>query len=134
MQAEALVIFNPALQKNSEYIQKQLLLLVSKARYQSAQFIPYFENHLWKPLAEHANKQAKKIAASIEKSKKLRLSYPVETNQIFFTAPSNLIPKIQEKIACYLWSEDKGEIRFVTSWSTTDEDVKTVENILNDCS
>jgi threonine aldolase len=130
MQAEALVIFNPALQKHSEYIQKQILLLVSKARYQSAQFIPYFEDHLWKSLAEHANKQAKKIAASIEKSKKFRLSYPVETNQIFFAAPPNLIPKIQEKISCYLWNEEKGEIRFVTSWSTTDEDVKAVQAIL----
>lgn len=134
MQAEALVIFNPALQKNSEYVQKQILLLVSKARFQSAQFIPYFENQLWKPLAEHANRQAKKIAACLERSKKIRLSYPVETNQIFFTAPSNVIAKIQEKITCYLWNEDKGEIRLVTSWCTTDEDVKTVEKILKECS
>ncbi len=133
IQAEALVIFHPELQKNSEYVQKQILLLISKARFQSAQFIPYFEKKLWKSLAEHANKQAKKIAAVVEKSKPLRLSYPVETNQIFFTAPADVISKIQDRIACYVWNEEKGEIRFVTSWLTTDEEVRVVQKILEEC-
>ena len=41
----------------------------------------------------------------------LSLQYPVETNQLFFSAPRSWIPLIQERIACYLWNEEK--MRFV---------------------
>jgi threonine aldolase len=42
--AEALLIFNPALQEGSDHLQKQTLQLLSKMRYLSAQYIPFFKN------------------------------------------------------------------------------------------
>ena len=129
MGAEALVIFNPLLQAGSDHLQKQTLQLLSKMRYLSAQYIPFFQNDLWHTLASHANAKAKEIARIIEETPHLRLSSPVETNQIFFTAPADWIPLIQEKVACYLWNKEKNELRFITSWNTSEEDVAKVQSI-----
>jgi threonine aldolase len=130
MGAEALLIFNPILQEGSEHLQKQTLQLISKMRYLSAQYIPLFKDELWRHLAAHANEKAKEIASIIAAIPQLSLSYPVATNQIFFTAPAAWLPLIQERIFCYPWDNEKNEIRFITSWSTSDQDVKDVQAIL----
>jgi threonine aldolase len=41
--AEALLIFNESLQAGSDHLQKQTLQLLSKMRYASAQYIPFFK-------------------------------------------------------------------------------------------
>jgi threonine aldolase len=132
--AEALVIFNPALKPASDYLQKQTLQLLSKMRYLSAQYIPFFKKELWHQLASHANQKAREIAQIIQSTAHLALSYPVETNQVFFTAPASWGALIQEQIFCYPWDQEKGEIRFIASWNTSDEDVKNVERALTEIS
>ncbi len=99
--------------------------------YAPAQYIPFFKNDLWKTLSTQANQQAQKIASIIKAIPHLSLSYPVETNQIFFTAPPSWLPLIQEEIFCYPWNQEKNEIRFITSWNTSDQDVKAVKSILS---
>jgi threonine aldolase len=127
--AEALLIFNKALEEGSDHLHKQTLQLLSKMRYLSAQYIPFFEKNLWHDLAVQANQRAKEIAAIIKTTPHLSLSYPVESNQIFFTTPSSWIPLIQENIDCYLWDQEKNEIRFITSWCTSEEDIRNLEVI-----
>lgn len=128
--AEALLIFNPSVQEGWDYLQKQTLQLVSKMRYLSAQFIPFFEKKLWETLASKANLKAQEIASLIEQCPHLNISYPVQTNQIFFTAPASWIPIIQEKIYCYLWNEEKNEVRFIASWCTSESDIDKVRELL----
>ena len=101
MFAEALLIFNKNLQKGSDHIHKQTLQLVSKMRYLSVQYIPFFEKNLYQTLAHNANQKALELGKLIEKTPQLSLSYPIETNQIFFTLPAHLISFIQEHIECY---------------------------------
>lgn len=132
--AEALLVFNPALEEGSDYLQKQTLQLLSKMRYLSAQYIPFFKNELWRTLAMQANHKAKEIASIINMTPHLSLSYPVETNQTFFTTPASWIPLIQEKIFCYPWDQEKNEIRFIASWNTSEEDVQDVQTILSEVS
>ena len=132
MGAEALLIFNPLLQQGSDYLQKQTLQLLSKMRYLSAQYLPLFKNELWKTLAMHANKKAQEIAAIIESIPHLTLSYPVQSNQVFFTAPKNWIPLIQEKIFCYVWDQDKNQIRLIPSWNTSEAEIKILCSILTE--
>ncbi len=134
MGAEALLIFNTHLEEGSDHLQKQTLQLLSKMRYLSAQYIPFFKNDLWHILAAQANEKAQEIASLIEETPHLSLSYPVETNQIFFTAPAAWIPLIQEKISCYLWDVEKREIRFITSWNTSEQDVINVKLALSEIS
>lgn len=128
MGAESLVIFNPALLEGSDHLQKQTLQLMSKMRYLSTQYIPFFKNDLWHTLATHANQKAKEIASIIKDTPHLSLTYPVETNQIFFTAPTSWIPLIQERIFCHPWDQEKNEIRFIASWNTSDQDVQNVKS------
>lgn len=80
--------------------------------------------------ADPWTEEAQKIASIIQDIPNLSLSHPVQTNQIFFTAPPSWIPLIQEKIFCYLWDQSKNEIRFITSWNTSEEDVEKIRLIL----
>jgi threonine aldolase len=132
MGAEAMLIFNEHLQEGSDYLQKQLLQMPSKMRYLSAQYIPFLKNDFWYSLAKHANQKAQEISSVIESIEGLTLSFKVETNQIFFTAPAAWIPLIQEKVFSYLWDSEKNEVRFISSWNTSDEDVKQLRLILSD--
>jgi threonine aldolase len=132
MGVESLLIFNSALQEGSDHLQKQTLQLMSKMRYLSAQYIPFFKNDLWRSLATQANQKAQEIASVIKAIPQLSLSYSVETNQIFFTAPAFWIPLIQEKIFCYPWDLEKNEIRFIASWNTSEQDVKDLQSILGE--
>ncbi len=134
MCAEALLIFNSSLLKGSDHLHKQTLQLLSKSRYISVQYISFFKNNLFHSLAEQANQKAQEIAAVIKMFPKITLSYPVETNQIFFTAPPSWIPLIQQKILCYPWDIEKNELRFIASWNTTKEEVESVKSVLCDCS
>ncbi len=129
--AEAALIFNPGLEEGSDHLHKQNLQLLSKMRYLSAQYIALFTDNLWKTLANQANEKALELAKIIQSNPKLKISYPVQTNQIFFTAPPEWIPKIQEKILCYPWDQEKNELRFIPSWNTTDDDVKAVQDLLS---
>lgn len=131
---ESLLIFNPSLQESADHLHKQNLGVVSKMRYLSAQYIPFFKKELWHILATQANQKAQEIASFIKMTPHFSLSYPVETNQIFFTAPISWIPIIQEKILCYLWNKEKNEMRFITSWNTTKKDVEAVQCLFHELS
>lgn len=134
MGAEALVIFNSELESGSDHLQKQTLQLQSKMRYLSAQYIPFFAQGLWKDLATQANQKAHEIADVIKSIPHLSLSYPVETNQVFFIAPEAWIPLIQEKIVCHSWDLEKNEIRLIASWCTSEKDVEGLKKALNEIS
>lgn len=134
MGVESLIIFNPALQEGSDHLHKQTLLLLSKMRYLSAQYIPFFREGLWHLLASQANQKAQQIGAIIQSFPHLSLSYPVDSNQIFFTAPTVWLPLIQEKIFCYLWNSEKNEVRFIASWNTSEEDIKNIKIVLEEAS
>jgi threonine aldolase len=134
MGAEALVIFNPTLYEGSDHLQKQTLQLLSKMRYLSAQYIPFFKDNLWLELAKNANQRAQEITTIIKEIPQFALSYSVESNQIFFTVPNAWISLIQEKIFCYPWDKEKNEVRFITSWNTSEQDVKVVRSVLIDIS
>jgi threonine aldolase len=134
MGTEALLIFNSLLQEGSDHLQKQTLQLLSKTRYLSAQYLPFFKNDLWLKLATQANQRAQEIASIIKTTPHLSLSHPVETNQIFFTAPTSWLSLIQEKIFCYLWDQEKNEVRFITSWNTPEQDIEDVRSALSEIS
>lgn len=130
--AEALLIFNPSLEAASDHLHKQTLQLTSKMRYLSAQYPPLLKDDLWLTLAKQANQKAQEIASIIKSTPGLSLNYPVETNQLFFTAPADWISLIQEKVFCYPWDISKNELRFVTSWNTSDEEIAKLRSIFSE--
>ena len=64
MMGEAVVAFREEVAADIKYYRKQSAQLASKMRYLSAQFIPYLDG-LWLRNAQHANRQARRLAAAL---------------------------------------------------------------------
>lgn len=123
MMGESVISFRPEVTENLAYIRKQSAQLASKLRYMSAQFLPYLENNLWLENARHANNCALKLADAMNKFDEIKFTQKIESNQLFFILPADVLAKLQEKYFFYVWNEARNEARLVTSWDTTDEDI-----------
>ena len=124
MYGEAVVFFDPRLAKNFKYIRKQGMHLASKMRFISAQFEALLSNELWLKNGAHANRMAKLLATEIEKIPQIKVTQAVEANAVFAIVPERYIPVIQEKYFFYVWNEAVSEVRFMTSFDTTEDDIK----------
>jgi len=133
MMGECVVIFNPELSKNAKFYRKQSAQLASKMRYLSAQLTAYFTDDLWLTNATHANEMAKMLYYELQKYPDVHFTQKVESNALFLTMPRPLIDQLLEKWFFYFWKEEANEIRLVTSFDTTKEDVlsflKSVESL-----
>ena len=123
MGAECVVVFNPNLMGEARYARKQACQLASKMRYVSCQFIPFLTDELWRKCADHANRLAVKLHDALVQMPDVRFTQPMESNQLFFILPREKEEKLLEKYFFYFWNEAVGEMRLVTSWDTTEEDV-----------
>lgn len=129
MMGEAVVSFRPELTANLPYYRKQSAQLASKMRYLSAQFLPYLDG-LWLENARHANRQAQKLKEILARYPQIRFTQPVETNQLFFTIPRQASEALLKHYFFYTWNESTNEVRLVTSWDTTDEDIERFGKLL----
>jgi len=123
MIGEAVLFFNPELSKNAKYVRKQSTQLYSKMRFISAQFLAYFNDELWKRNAAHSNRMAKLLEREIYKIPAIQLTQEVESNGVFAIVPPEIIPQLQEKYFFYMWDEFRSEVRWMTSFDTTEEDI-----------
>ena len=123
MMGEAVLFFNPKLAAKTKYIRKQSMQLYSKMRFISAQFLAYFENELWKRNATHSNNMARLLEAEVKKIPAIRLTQEVEANGVFAIVPAEIIPKLQEEYFFYMWDESRSEVRWMTSFDTSEDDI-----------
>ncbi len=124
LMAEAVVIFNPNLREDFELLQKQSMQLYSKMRYLSGQFIPFFEQKLWLRAATQANQACQLLAQKLSEIPAVKITRPVETNQMFAILPANIIPTLQAEYPFYIWDVSTNEVRLVTSFDTTQDEVE----------
>ncbi|MDF9829830.1 low specificity L-threonine aldolase [Parabacteroides sp. PF5-6] len=132
MMGEAVIAFRPEIAEDLQYYRKQSAQLASKMRYLSAQFVPYLENNLWLENAMRANISARKLAEALSLYPQIRFTQKVESNQLFFTIPTEPLKKLQEEYFFYMWNEECNEARLVTSWDTTGEDIARFEQSLRE--
>lgn len=130
MIGECVVVFNPALIKNAKFYRKQSAQLASKMRYLSCQFTAYLTDDLWLKNATHANNMAKMLYEGLNKFPEIKFTQKPETNALFLTMPRQMIDKLLESYFFYFWNEANNEIRLVTSFDTTEEDVTGFINAL----
>ena len=123
MMGECVIVFNKDLQKEARFVRKQSAQLASKMRYLSCQFTAYLTDELWLKKATHANVMAAKLYKELKKLPEVTFTQKVESNQLFLTMPRPIIDRMLESYFFYFWNEDKDEIRLVTSFDTTEEDV-----------
>lgn len=130
LMGEAVVSFRPEWNESLVYYRKQSAQLASKQRYLSAQFLPYFENGLWLENARKANESARRLAEVLQRYPEVVFTQPVESNALFFTLPAPVIERLSADYFFYMWNEARNEARLVTSWDTTEKDIRDFENSL----
>jgi threonine aldolase len=124
MNAEAVVIFN-APDSELPRMQKQAMQLISKMRYVSGQFIPYLTNEHWRVNASNANSLAQRLANGLKQrlGERLILTQAVDTNQLFCILPDEVKQKLRNAGHVFYDWNTPGEVRFVTSWDSTEQEV-----------
>ena len=132
MFGEAVVITNPALLKNFMPLVKQHGALLAKGRLLGLQFEALFTDNLYERIACETVGRAMRLRDIFNAA-----GYPVvvdsPTNQQFFTLPNTLIDKLKEEASFEIWGprgESESTVRFVTGWSTTDEDIETLKDLM----
>lgn len=123
MMGEAVLFFNPELTQNTKYIRKQSMQLYSKMRFVGAQFLAYFGNDLWKETATHANKMARLLESEVSKIPEIKITEPVLANGVFAIVPRKIIEPLQERFFFYIWDDTKPEVRWMTSFDTTEQEI-----------
>ncbi len=124
MFGEAVVFFDPKLASGFKYLRKQGTHLPSKMRFISAPFTALLEKDLWRRNAEHANRMARVLAAELTKIPQIKLTQKVESNGVFALVPRKYIPALQKQYFFYVWNEATSEVRFMTSFDTTEDDIR----------
>ncbi|PKQ61105.1 threonine aldolase [Labilibaculum filiforme] len=123
MLGEAVIFFNPELSKEAKYIRKQSMQLFSKMRFIGAQFDAMLTNDLWLKSARHANKMAKLLEQEVLKIDEIKITQKVQANGIWALIPKDKIEKLQEEYFFWIWDENTGEVRWLCSFDTTEEDI-----------
>lgn len=123
MAAESVIFLKRGLADNFKYLRKQGMQLASKMRFIAAQMIAYLEDGLWKRNAAHANSMARLLCQKLTGIPEIIVTQKVESNGVFAVVPPEIIGLLQEEFFFYMWNEARNEVRWMTSFDTTEEDV-----------
>ncbi len=135
---EAVVFFDLQLADDFLFRRKRAGQLLSKGRYLSAQMLAYLQDDLWLDNARQSNLRAQALAKGINQVKGVRLSQPVEANEVFAYMPKPLYDALEAKGAhFYEWPVDgmaPGEthVRFVLSYATPIEHVNRFTSLVKE--
>lgn len=106
--------------------------LLAKGKLLGVQFLTLFNDNLYLRIGRHADRLANALKEGLL-AKGFRTYIDSPTNQQFFFLPNEVIDRLSGNVGFELWGP-KGEgesiVRFVTDWSTTEEDVMVLLNSL----
>ena len=108
--------------------------LLAKGRVLGIQFDTLFTDDLYFRNGAHAIDMKNKLV-KVLKDAGIEFFYESPTNQQFVILENEMIAKLKEKIAFSFWEkydDTHTVMRFVTSWSTTDDDIAGLSDILKD--
>jgi threonine aldolase len=121
--AEAIVLFDASLAPEMGYRRKRAGHLFSKMRFLSAQIDAYLTDDLWLRNARQANDAAQRLSRGLA-GLSVEVLGATEANIVFCRLPPAIIESLRQ--AGFEFHHDRWEpnvVRFVTSFSTTVEDV-----------
>src|SRR6267143_1904584 len=123
MYGEAVVFCKKDLAPDFKFIRKQGTHLASKMRFIAAQFEALLSGDLWRRNAAHANRMAQLLAKELARIPLIEITQKVEANGVFAIIPKEFIPVLQQRYFFYVWNEETSEVRFMTSFDTTEADI-----------
>ncbi len=122
---EAVVTRRPELLPRFDSLIKLHGATLAKGRLLGIQFSQLFTDNLYMSIGQHAVSLALKLKSGfINKGYQLYIDSP--TNQQFFILPNDKIEQLKAIASFELWGpkgEEETPVRFVTDWSTTDNDI-----------
>jgi threonine aldolase len=123
MYGEAIVVLNPDAVRGVDFLRKAAMQLSSKMRFVGVQFETLLSNDLWLRSARHANAMAGRLAAAVRDIPGLQITRDAQVNGVFAVLPREVTVRLQEQFHFYVWSEHTGEVRWMCSFDTTEQDV-----------
>jgi threonine aldolase len=121
---EAVVFLRDPEPAGFAWMRKQHAQLSSKMRFLSAQVVALLQDGLWARSAAHANAMGALLAQSVGAIPGVQLTRPVEANAVFAILPRELADAVRPEFPFYTWDEATGEVRWMCSWDTTEDDVQ----------
>lgn len=130
---EAVVVTNPALLHNFFPLIKQHGALLAKGRLLGVQFEALFTDGLYLQIGQQAVRLAHRLKkAFVERGYTPFVDSP--TNQQFFRLPNNVVDHLLTGASFEFWGPrglTHSDVRFVTSWATTDSDIDQLVALLD---
>ncbi|MGO4445517.1 low specificity L-threonine aldolase [Mycobacterium sp. 2YAF39] len=127
--AEAVLVLDADRADGLVFLRKMTMQLASKMRFASAQLLALFDNDLGPRSAANANAMAQRLRTALETGiadgslSGLAFTQDTQANAIFATLPREIADRIRERVRFYDWDRARGEVRWMTAWDTTPEDV-----------
>lgn len=123
LQAEAIVMPDPALGERLAYTAKRGMQLVSKGRLLGAQVGALLEGGLWLDCARHANAMARRLADGLAAVDGAEAALPVDGNHVFVRLAPDVHARLAGAYAFHEWQTRPGLHRLMCSWATAPEAV-----------
>ena len=120
---EAVILLDPLLAARAPFIRKQVTQLPSKMRFVAAQFVALLDDDLWIRSAAHANRLAAVLYDATRDIPKIGYDSAPQVNSVFPVLPAELIEPLQQWCFFWPWDQSRGQVRWMTAWDTTDDDV-----------
>ncbi|MFE7134874.1 threonine aldolase family protein [Streptomyces sp. NPDC057638] len=120
---EAIVVLNPDAVSHMKHLRKMSMQLASKMRFVSVQFEALLARDLWLRNARHANAMAQRLAAGVRHVDGVEILHAVQANAVFARLPHEVTRRLQERFRFYFWDEAAGDVRWMCSFDTTEDDV-----------
>lgn len=122
--AEAVVLWEDRFADGFAWRRKSAMQLASKHRYLAAQFDALLTDDLWRRNAEHANAMAQRLAAGVRDLPGITVTQETQSNAVFAILPAALREALYaDGFVFYVWDEHTGEVRWMCSWDTGEDDV-----------
>lgn len=133
MLGEAICFFNAGLHRNAApFVQKQAMQLGSKMRYVAVQFEALLTDERWRRYAAQANAMAALLHDRVRTIDGIEVTRPVRCNAIFATMGRQAIEEVQKEFFFYVFDQVLPEVRWMTHWATTPQDVEEFADCLAD--
>ncbi|MEU9605413.1 low specificity L-threonine aldolase [Streptomyces sp. NPDC048057] len=123
MFGEAVVVLNPDAVSHMKHLRKLSMQLASKMRFVSVQLEALLARDLWLRNARHANAMAQRLAEGVRQVDGVEILHPVQANAVFARLPHEVSVRLQQRFRFYFWDEAAGDVRWMCSFDTTEEDV-----------
>ena len=105
------------------FVRKQGMQLASKMRFVATQFDALLAGDLWLRSAAHANRMAQRLYQLVHGVPGVEVTQRVQANAVFARIPRDAITPLQDHFSFLVWNERTSEVRWMTAFDTTPEDV-----------